>query len=125
MVIVLPSLGMTRFVDFIHSALSDDLTTAVCIFDSSNLIWSVSSVCSLSAIIHRGKGLRWPCIFSKDNGALYVNYLCTSTFLGTVSELMRLPELFVYCVKLCFARSEAEIAAIRKSVLWDFQIGSQ
>ncbi len=79
----------------------------------------------MSAIIYRGKGLRWPCIFSKDNGALYVNYLCTSTFLGTVSELMRLPELFVYCVKLCFARSEAEVAAIRKSVLWDFQIGSQ
>ncbi|CAL8099974.1 unnamed protein product [Orchesella dallaii] len=80
---------------------------------------------SLSAIMNRSRGLRWPCIFSKDNGALFVNYVCTSTFLGSVSELMRIPELFVYCVKLCFARSEAEIAAIRKSVLWDFQIGSQ
>lgn len=38
---------------------------------------------SLSTIITR-KGLRWPCIFSKDNGALYVNYLCTSTFLGKI-----------------------------------------
>jgi len=38
---------------------------------------------------------------------------------------MRLPELLVYSIKILFAKSSAEIAAIRQSVLWDFQIGSQ
>lgn len=80
---------------------------------------------SLTAVVNDAKSLLWSCIFSRENGALLVNYVITSTFLGTASELMRLPELFVYTVKLCFARSSAEIAAIRKSVLWDYQLGSQ
>lgn len=53
-----------------------------------------------------------------------MNYVVTSSLTGTAAELMRLPELFLYAVKLCFARSAAEVGAIRKSVLWDFQIGS-
>ena len=42
-----------------------------------------------------------------------------------MSELMRIPELLVYGFKICFAKSAADIGAIRKSVLWDFQLGSQ
>lgn len=81
-------------------------------------------LCSISYFLNQDKGLSWSCIFYKENGALFVNYVCTSSLCGTAAELMRLPELFVYAVKLCFARSGAEVGAIRKSLLWDFQIGS-
>ncbi|ODM99488.1 CSC1-like protein 1 [Orchesella cincta] len=81
-------------------------------------------VTSLSYIVHRQKLVRWSCIFYKENGVLFVNYVCTSTFVGTAAELLRLPELFVYAIKLGFARSAAELGSVRKSVLWDFQIGA-
>jgi len=38
---------------------------------------------------------------------------------------MRFPELFLYMVRLCFTRSKAEIVAVRKASLWEFQLGSQ
>lgn len=36
---------------------------------------------------------------------------------------MRLPELFLYVVKLVFAKSKGEIGSIRKSVMFDFPTG--
>lgn len=69
--------------------------------------------------------VQWKCIFSPSNGSFFVNYVITSCFLGTVAELMRIPELFVYAFKLCFAKSAADLSAIRKQVLWDFQLGAQ
>jgi hypothetical protein len=92
------------------------------VYDLKIIIINLRFHFSLTAIINKDfsatalTALQWECVFSKDNGALFVNYICTSTFLGTASELMRLPELLVYCIKLCFARSAAEIAAIRQSV---------
>ena len=71
------------------------------------------------------KELKFSCIFYTGNIVFFVNYVITSSFLGTSSELMRLPELFCYAFKLCFAKSSAEIDSIRKSVLWDFQFGAQ
>lgn len=68
---------------------------------------------------------RWQCIFIPDNGAFFVNYVITSAFIGTAAELIRFPELFMYTLKLLFARSAAERTSVRKSVLWDFQFGIQ
>ncbi|CAG7832083.1 unnamed protein product [Allacma fusca] len=72
-----------------------------------------------------GTDLNLNCIFYTGNSIFFVNYVITSSFLGTTSELMRLPELFCYAIKLCFAKSSAEMDSIRKSVLWDFQFGAQ
>jgi hypothetical protein len=68
---------------------------------------------------------QWRCVFTKSNGSFFVNYLITSTFLGTGSELLRLPELILYFFKILFAKSSAEIAAVRESVIYDFPLGSQ
>merc|ERR1711881_647701 len=44
---------------------------------------------------------RFQCIFLPDNGAFFVNYVITSAFIGTVIELLRLPELILVMIKRC------------------------
>lgn len=68
---------------------------------------------------------RWECLFLPDKGAFFVNYITTSAFIGTGLELIRFPELFVYALRLCLARSEAEIVNVRKAILWEFPFGVQ
>lgn len=96
MVLILPSLG---------------LTSAKALFE-----WMV---------LEKEKKLKWQCIFLPSNGSFFVNYVITSAFIGTALELLRFSELFMYSLKLLCARSQAEKAAVRKSVLWDFQYGAQ
>ena len=54
------------------------------------------------------------CVFIPDNGAFFVNYVITSAFIGTAAELVRLPELFMYALRLMCARSAAERTSVRK-----------
>nr|KAG5698090.1 hypothetical protein BaRGS_031780 [Batillaria attramentaria] len=96
MVLVLPSLG---------------LTSAKALFE-----WIV---------VDQQKRLKWQCIFLPSNGSFFVNYVITAALIGTALELLRFSELFMYGLKLMLARSQAEKAAVRKSVLWDFQYGAQ
>ncbi|XP_025105358.1 CSC1-like protein 2 isoform X4 [Pomacea canaliculata] len=96
MVLILPSLG---------------LTSAHAFFE-----W---------AVIEDQKKLQWQCIFMPSNGSFFVNYVITAAFIGTALELLRFSELFMYGIRLLIARSNAEKAAVRKAVLWDFQYGMQ
>ncbi|KAJ4436072.1 hypothetical protein ANN_18699 [Periplaneta americana] len=73
----------------------------------------------------RNETYRWECLFLPDKGAFFVNYVTTSAFIGTALELIRFPELFVYTVRLCLARSQAETASVRKAILWEFPFGVQ
>ena len=68
---------------------------------------------------------RWQCVFLPDNGAFFVNYIITSAFIGTSLELIRFPELFLYIIRLGLARSKAEIASVRRAILYEFQFGVQ
>ncbi|XP_076441822.1 osmosensitive cation channel TMEM63C-like isoform X2 [Babylonia areolata] len=96
MVLILPSLG---------------LTSAKALFE-----WMV---------VNKEHRVQWQCIFLPSNGSFFVNYIITAALIGTALELLRFTELFMYCLKLMLARSQAEKAAVRKSVLWDFQYGAQ
>ncbi|OXA60909.1 CSC1-like protein 2 [Folsomia candida] len=103
------------------SFLGDNEVTFLFILSMTRDVFSnsLTFMRSLTAIITKDfttTALQWECVFSKDNGALFVNYICTSTFLGTASELMS----FVLLVP-----PQKLVTAIRQSVLWDFQIGSQ
>jgi len=68
---------------------------------------------------------RWKCLFLPDKGAFFVNYVITSTFIGTSLELIRFSELFMYAVRLLLARSAAETSSVRKAILWEFPFGVQ
>ena len=101
MVLILPSVGLTSlrglFQMFIDSAQSDHT------FSNSTM--------------------KWNCIFLPDNGAFFVNYVITSSLVGTGLEFLRFSELFMYGIRLCFSRSVSEIPAIRAANLYEFPFG--
>lgn len=54
------------------------------------------------------------CVFLPDNGAFFVNYVITSSLIGTSMELLRVPALTVYALRLCFAKSQAERIHVKR-----------
>uniref|UniRef100_A0A8C6PN84 Transmembrane protein 63C n=1 Tax=Nothobranchius furzeri TaxID=105023 RepID=A0A8C6PN84_NOTFU len=88
MVIILPSLGLSRY--------------------------------SFSKFSHKTSTL---CVFLPDNGAFFVNYVITSSLIGTSMELLRIPALTVYALRLCFAKSQAERIHVKRSQAYEFQFG--
>jgi hypothetical protein len=53
------------------------------------------------------------CVFLPDNGAFFVNYIITSTFIGAAIELLRLADLVSYIYIIATAKSSAERRVIR------------
>ncbi|XP_072314161.1 calcium permeable stress-gated cation channel 1 [Eucyclogobius newberryi] len=67
--------------------------------------------------------VKFQCVFLPDNGAFFVNYVITSSLIGTAMELLRIPALTVYMVRLCFAKSQAERIHVKRSQAYEFQFG--
>ncbi|KAG8014920.1 CSC1-like protein 2 [Nibea albiflora] len=49
--------------------------------------------------------VRFECVFLPDNGAFFVNYVIASAFIGNAMDLLRIPGLLMYMIRLCLARS--------------------
>ncbi|XP_064184871.1 calcium permeable stress-gated cation channel 1 isoform X1 [Anguilla rostrata] len=69
------------------------------------------------------RDIKFQCVFLPDNGAFFVNYVITSSLIGTAMELLRIPALMVYALRLCFAKSEAERIHVKRSQAYEFQFG--
>ncbi|XP_076834531.1 osmosensitive cation channel TMEM63C isoform X2 [Brachyhypopomus gauderio] len=69
------------------------------------------------------KDVKFQCVFLPDNGAFFVNYVITSSLIGTAMELLRVPGLLVYSLRLCLARSKAERIHVKRSQAYEFQFG--
>ncbi|CAB1415676.1 unnamed protein product [Pleuronectes platessa] len=69
------------------------------------------------------KEVKFQCVFLPDNGAFFVNYVITSSLIGTSMELLRIPALTVYAFRLCFAKSQAERIHVKRSQAYEFQFG--
>lgn len=54
------------------------------------------------------------CVFLPDNGAFFVNYVITSSLIGTAMELLRIPALMVYALRLCLAKPGAERIHVKR-----------
>ncbi|KAF4102472.1 hypothetical protein G5714_017272 [Onychostoma macrolepis] len=67
--------------------------------------------------------VKFQCVFLPDNGAFFVNYVITSSLIGTAMELLRIPALLVYSLRLCFAKSKAERIHVKRSQAYEFQFG--
>uniref|UniRef100_UPI00398E759E calcium permeable stress-gated cation channel 1 n=1 Tax=Pristiophorus japonicus TaxID=55135 RepID=UPI00398E759E len=63
------------------------------------------------------------CVFLPDNGAFFVNYVITSSLIGTAMELLRIPGLLVYAARLVFAKSKAEQLHVKKNQAYEYQFG--
>uniref|UniRef100_A0A8C8CG44 Transmembrane protein 63C n=1 Tax=Oncorhynchus tshawytscha TaxID=74940 RepID=A0A8C8CG44_ONCTS len=66
------------------------------------------------------KDVKLECVFLPDNGAFFVNYVITSSLIGTAMELLRIPALMVYALRLCLAKPGAERI---HSQAYEFQFG--
>lgn len=72
---------------------------------------------------HENDTMRWDCVFLPDKGAFFVNYVITSSMIGTALELIRFPELFLYVWYLMQSKSKAEKSYVKKAILYEFPFG--
>ncbi|XP_061766523.1 CSC1-like protein 2 isoform X3 [Nerophis ophidion] len=68
--------------------------------------------------------VRFECVFLPDNGAFFVNYVIASAFIGNAMDLLRIPGLLMYMIRLCLARSAAERRNVKRHQAYEFQFGS-
>ncbi|XP_063047254.1 CSC1-like protein 2 isoform X2 [Engraulis encrasicolus] len=98
MVLLLPSLGLTSLDVFFRW-----------LFDTQFLA--------------KGK-VRFECVFLPDNGAFFVNYVIASAFIGNAMDLLRIPGLLMYMIRLLLARSAAERRNVKRHQAYEFQFGA-
>uniref|UniRef100_A0A8C5NG11 CSC1-like protein 2 n=1 Tax=Gouania willdenowi TaxID=441366 RepID=A0A8C5NG11_GOUWI len=68
--------------------------------------------------------VRFECVFLPDNGAFFVNYVIASAFIGNAMDLLRIPGLLMYMIRLCLARSASERRNVKRHQAYEFQFGS-
>ncbi|XP_035534092.1 CSC1-like protein 1 [Morone saxatilis] len=98
MVLILPSLGLTSLAVFFRW-----------LFDKEFL---------------SGGKLRFECVFLPDQGAFFVNYVITAALVGSGMELLRLPGLLLYTIRMLFARSAAERKYVKQNQAYEFEYGA-
>uniref|UniRef100_A0A8C5HVZ5 CSC1-like protein 1 n=1 Tax=Gouania willdenowi TaxID=441366 RepID=A0A8C5HVZ5_GOUWI len=63
------------------------------------------------------------CVFLPDQGAFFVNYVITAALVGSGMELLRLPGLLIYTIRMMCARSAAERKYVKKNQAFEFEYG--
>ncbi|KAB5542088.1 hypothetical protein PHYPO_G00087430 [Pangasianodon hypophthalmus] len=96
MVLILPSLGLTSLDVFFRW-----------VFDSQ-----------------LDRKLRFECVFLPDQGAFFVNYVIAAALVGSGMELLRLPSLLLYTVRMALARSAAERKNVKQNQAYQFEYGA-
>ncbi|XP_072503807.1 CSC1-like protein 1 isoform X3 [Notamacropus eugenii] len=97
MVLILPSLGLTSL-DFFFRWL----------FDKASSETSV----------------RLECVFLPDQGAFFVNYVIASAFIGNGMELLRLPGLILYTIRMIMAKTAADRRNLKQHQAFEYEFGA-
>lgn len=98
MVLILPSLGLTSLAVFFRW-----------LFDKKFL---------------SDGAVKFECVFLPDQGAFFVNYVIAAALVGSGMELLRLPGLLLYTIRLAFARSAAERKYVKQNQAYEFEYGA-
>ncbi|MEQ2221158.1 CSC1-like protein 1, partial [Ilyodon furcidens] len=98
MVLILPSLGFTSLAWFFRW-----------LFDKK--------------FLNDGK-TRFECVFLPDQGAFFVNYVIAAALVGSGMELLRLPGLLRYAIRLVLARSAAERKYVQQHQAYECEYGA-
>ncbi|XP_028996311.1 CSC1-like protein 1 isoform X2 [Betta splendens] len=98
MVLILPSLGLTSLAVFFRW-----------LFDKE--------------FLSNGK-LRFECVFLPNQGAFFVNYVITAALVGSAMELLRLPGLLLYTIRMMFAGSAAERKYVKQNQAYECEYGA-
>ncbi|XP_046878066.1 LOW QUALITY PROTEIN: CSC1-like protein 1 [Hypomesus transpacificus] len=68
--------------------------------------------------------LRFECVFLPDQGAFFVNYVIAAGLVGSGMELLRLPGLLLYTIRMMLARSAAERKYVTQNQAYECEYGS-
>ncbi|KAF7666558.1 hypothetical protein LDENG_00101530 [Lucifuga dentata] len=68
--------------------------------------------------------LRFECVFLPDQGAFFVNYVITAGLVGSGMDLLRLPGLLLYIIRMVFAHSAAERKYVKQNQAYEFEYGA-
>lgn len=68
--------------------------------------------------------LRFECVFLPDQGAFFVNYVIAAALIGSGMELLRLPGLLLYTIRMVLARSAAERKYVKQNQAYEFEYGA-
>ncbi|XP_068199425.1 CSC1-like protein 1 [Antennarius striatus] len=98
MVLILPSLGLTSLAVFIRW-----------LFETEFIVTAK---------------LRFECVFLPNQGAFFVNYVTAAALVGSGMELLRLPGLLLYTIRMALARSVAERKNVKQNQAYEFQYGA-
>lgn len=98
MVLILPSLGLTSLAVFFRWLFDKEFLT--------------------------GGKLRFECVFLPDQGAFFVNYVIAAALVGSGMELLRLPGLLLYTIRMTCARSAAERKYVKQNQAYEFEYGA-
>uniref|UniRef100_A0A1A7WRI5 Transmembrane protein 63A n=1 Tax=Iconisemion striatum TaxID=60296 RepID=A0A1A7WRI5_9TELE len=98
MVLILPSLGLTSLAWFFR--------------------WLFNKT-----FLDGGK-IRFECVFLPDQGAFFVNYVIAAGLVGSGMELLRLPGLLLYTIRLMAAQSAAERKYVKEHQAYEFEYGA-
>lgn len=63
------------------------------------------------------------CVFLPDQGAFFVNYVIAAALVGSGMELLRLPALLLYTIRMVLARSAAERKYVKQVCHRDVCLG--
>uniref|UniRef100_A0AAY4DLU4 Transmembrane protein 63A n=1 Tax=Denticeps clupeoides TaxID=299321 RepID=A0AAY4DLU4_9TELE len=64
------------------------------------------------------------CVFLPDQGAFFVNYVIAAGLVGSGMELLRLPGLLLYTIRMAMARSAAERKYVKQNQAYQFEYGA-
>lgn len=65
------------------------------------------------------------CLFPADNGAYFINYVVSSTFLSTFLELIKPVDILSYCFIYLTGRSQADFESGRQCISREFSVSMQ
>ncbi|KAG5276933.1 hypothetical protein AALO_G00111550 [Alosa alosa] len=68
--------------------------------------------------------VRFECVFLPDQGAFFVNYVIAAALIGSGMELLRLPGLLLYTIRMALARSAAERKYVKQNQAYEFEYGA-
>ncbi|KAM4770851.1 CSC1-like protein 1 [Rhinophrynus dorsalis] len=98
MVLILPSLGLTSL-DFFFR-------------------WLFNKALDIQGPV------RLECVFLPDQGAFFVNYVIAAAFVGNAMELIRLPGLILYTLRMIMAKSEGDRRNIKQNQAYAYEFGA-
>uniref|UniRef100_A0A8C7YLA0 Transmembrane protein 63A n=1 Tax=Oryzias sinensis TaxID=183150 RepID=A0A8C7YLA0_9TELE len=64
------------------------------------------------------------CVFLPDQGAFFVNYVIAAGLVGSGMDLLRLPGLLLYLIRMMLARSAAERKYVKQNQAYEFEYGA-